>query len=210
MKTALSPELFEEIKTDVPGIYNIRIGSQIWMSKNLDTEYFRNGDPIPRATNRQSWDEANNNKQAAWSYYHYDPLMGEKYGKLYNWYAVNDSRGLAPEGWAIPNAVDFEHLLNTVKRDRRALTEIGYGKWGTKSTNISGFSALFAGYWYNFDSRFSGYGHHAGFWSTSEINEGEAGSLILNNEALKAFLTMSSDKGDGKSVRCIKNVNLFL
>src|ERR1035437_9378616 len=74
--------------------------SQIWMLKNLEVTTYRNGDPIPQVTNRGAWDRLST---GAWCYYNNDPAMGAIYGKLYNWYAVNDPRGLAPAGWHIPS-----------------------------------------------------------------------------------------------------------
>jgi uncharacterized protein (TIGR02145 family) len=86
----------------------IKIGGQIWMNKNLDIATFRNGDPIPEAKTPEEWRKAIDNKKPAWCYYENDSKNGKIYGKLYNWFAINDSRGLAPEGWRIPNKVDLE------------------------------------------------------------------------------------------------------
>ena len=83
------------------GVDELTIGSQVWMNKNLDADKFRNGDPIPQAKTLEEWEEFSNKKQPAWSYYENDSVNGEKYGKLYNWYAVNDPRGLAPKGWHV-------------------------------------------------------------------------------------------------------------
>ena len=74
----------------------VTIGDQVWSTKNLDVATFRNGDSIPQAITKKEWKEARKKQQPAWCYFENDPANGEKYGKLYNWYAVNDSRGLAP------------------------------------------------------------------------------------------------------------------
>jgi uncharacterized protein (TIGR02145 family) len=81
---------------------SVTIGTQTWTTKNLDVATFRNGDAIPEAKTDEEWQAAGDNKQPAWCYYDNDPKNGVKYGKLYNWYAVNDARGLAPAGWHIP------------------------------------------------------------------------------------------------------------
>ena len=86
----------------------VTIGTQVWMTKNLDVAAFRNGDLIPEAKTDDEWNKAGANKQPAWCYYNNDPANGVKYGKLYNWYAVNDPRGLAPEGYHIPSDKDWE------------------------------------------------------------------------------------------------------
>jgi uncharacterized protein (TIGR02145 family) len=92
----------------------VQIGTQIWMTKNLDVSKFRNGDPIPEAKTEEEWEMAGENRQPAWCYYDNDPANGAKYGKLYNWYAVNDDRGLAPEGYYIPVMKDWAILFEFI------------------------------------------------------------------------------------------------
>src|SRR5690606_35943948 len=89
------------------------IGQQEWMAENLSVSKFRNGDPIPQAKNDADWQKAKDNKTPAWSYYEYDSENDKKYGKLYNWYAVNDPRGLSPEGYMIPRKSHWELLAQT-------------------------------------------------------------------------------------------------
>jgi uncharacterized protein (TIGR02145 family) len=91
---------------------DVKIGKQIWMSKNLDVSTFRNGEAIPEAKNAKQWDYARENKIAAFCYYDYDSNNGKVYGKLYNWYAVNDSRGLAPKGYHIPSDAEWTILTD--------------------------------------------------------------------------------------------------
>jgi len=89
---------------------SVKIGTQVWMTKNLDVSVFRNGDTIPEAKTNIEWIKAGDNQQPAWCYYDNDPANGAKYGKLYNWYAVNDSRGLAPTGWHVPSDAEWTQL----------------------------------------------------------------------------------------------------
>ena len=86
------------------------IGSQTWVAKNLNVSTFRNGDPIPEAKTKEEWKKAGKNKQPAWCYFENDPSNGTKYGKLYNWHAINDPRGLAPEGWHVSTKSECEDL----------------------------------------------------------------------------------------------------
>lgn len=88
----------------------VRIRKQVWHEKNLDLAFFRNGDPIPQAQSKEEWTKAIEDKQPAWCYYDNDSTSAEKRGKLYNWYAVNDKRGLAPKGWRVPNLDDIRIL----------------------------------------------------------------------------------------------------
>jgi uncharacterized protein (TIGR02145 family) len=88
---------------------SVIIGNQSWMAENLNTSKFRNGDPIPEAKTDEEWIKAAENKQPAWCYLDNNP-ENSKYGRLYNWYAVNDPRGLAPNGWHIPSEYEWEQL----------------------------------------------------------------------------------------------------
>ena len=91
-------------------INSVKIGTQTWMTENLNVDRFRNGDLIPEAKTDEAWKRAGENKQPTWCYYNNDPANGEKYGRLYNWYSVNDSRGLAPKGWHIPSDDEWSTL----------------------------------------------------------------------------------------------------
>lgn len=98
------------------------IGSQKWMAENLNVSTFRNGDPIPEAKhNTLEWENAFKNKQPAWCYYPSYPMneieYGKEYGKLYNWYAVIDPRGLSPSGWHIPSENEWSVLESNVGVD---------------------------------------------------------------------------------------------
>ncbi len=90
----------------------VQIGTQHWMKKNLDVENFRNGDVIQQAKTTEEWILAGKQGIPAWCYYNNDEKNGEKYGKLYNWFAVSDPRGLAPIGWKIPEFEDL-NILDT-------------------------------------------------------------------------------------------------
>jgi uncharacterized protein (TIGR02145 family) len=86
------------------------IGSQTWMAENLNVSKFRNGDLIPKAKTKEDWEQAGKNKQPAWCYYNNDPTNSAKFGILYNWYAVNDPRGLSPAGYHIPTDAEWTSL----------------------------------------------------------------------------------------------------
>jgi uncharacterized protein (TIGR02145 family) len=97
---------------------------------------FRNGEPIPEAKNKTQWIEAGENKTAAFCYYDYDSKNGKVYGKLYNWFAVNDSRGLAPKGYHIPSDAEW-----TILTDMLGGEEIANKKWtSTTSTTERGYN----------------------------------------------------------------------
>jgi uncharacterized protein (TIGR02145 family) len=122
------------------------IGTQQWTDKNLDVLTYRNGDLIPQVKDSTAWAALTT---GAWCYFNNDPSgYGAIYGKIYNWYAVNDPRGLAPLGWHIATSDEFETLRNALGGSAVAggkLKTAGTGRWispNTGATNESGFSAL--------------------------------------------------------------------
>ena len=98
-------------------VKGVAIGTQVWTTKNLDVATFRNGDAIPQAKTNEEWKAAGENKQPAWCYYDNKVANGTKYGKLYNWYAVNDYRGLAPAGWHVPTDAEWKVLIKSLGDD---------------------------------------------------------------------------------------------
>ena len=116
---------------------DVKIGTQTWTSKNLDVSTFRNGEVIPEAKSKDEWDKAISNEQPAWCYYDNDVQNGKIYGKLYNWYAVNDSRGLAPKGYHIPNNEEWKILTKFLGGEDTAGWKMK-SKTGWKAWNSSG------------------------------------------------------------------------
>ena len=100
--------------TDIDGnVYKtVRIGDQIWMAENLNVSHFRNGDVITQAESREEWVQAASEGKPAWCYYDNNPENGNKYGKLYNWFAIVDPRGISPEGWHISSDNEWTTLTN--------------------------------------------------------------------------------------------------
>lgn len=92
-----------------------KIGKQIWMAENLKVSTFKNGDTIIEAKTEEDWFNAGKNKQPCWCYFENDSLNNVQYGKLYNWYAVTDPRGLAPMGWHIPSEKEWSDLIDFIE-----------------------------------------------------------------------------------------------
>jgi hypothetical protein len=99
-----------KITVTQPSAGSVKPDSLKWMPNNLNVSKFRNGDPVPEVKTEEEWEKAGNNKQPAWCYYNNDAKNGKKHGRLYNWYAVNDSRGLAPEGWHIASDKEWNNF----------------------------------------------------------------------------------------------------
>lgn len=119
LKPAPKPVVTNTINqvTQTGSYKSVKIGTQTWMTENLNVPTFRNGDPIPEAKTDEEWKQAGENQQPAWCYYENDPKNGTKYGKLYNWYAVSDPRGLAPTGWHIPTDAEWTTFENQLGDD---------------------------------------------------------------------------------------------
>src|ERR1043165_1390179 len=99
--------LFAFIYANKPLAQSVQIGTQTWSTKNLDVSKFRNGDAITEAKTAAEWMAAAEQRKPAWCYYNNDASNGKKYGKLYNWFAVSDPRGLAPDGWHVPSDAEW-------------------------------------------------------------------------------------------------------
>jgi uncharacterized protein (TIGR02145 family) len=179
-----------QIRAIVDDIETVLIGNQEWTTKNLNVSKYRNGDIIPEVKDPKKWA---NLKTGAWCYYNNEPKNGAIYGKLYNWHAINDPRGLAPEGYHVPSENEWEEL--------RSFLNIGYkGKNGATADlagiklsvnteppqwfisihekvnyltsfdlyhmkNTSKFDSLFAGYRNQDGWSFSGIGEIVNYWS---------------------------------------------
>ena len=147
-----------ETVTDIDGntYKTVKIGNQIWMAENLKVTHYRNGDIIPNVTNNFEWAYLST---GAWCVHDNDGSYANTYGYLYNWYAVNDIRNIAPEGWHVPTDEEWKELEMYLGMSQTEADDTGYrgtnegGKlkeagtthWetpNTGATNETGFSAL--------------------------------------------------------------------
>jgi uncharacterized protein (TIGR02145 family) len=184
----------------------VRIGRQIWMTTNLNVDRFRNGDPIPQARTPEEWKVAGERAQPAWCYYNNDPANGAKYGKLYNWYAVNDPRGLAPVGYHIPSDREWTVLTDLLEGENAAGGKMkSTSGWANNfnATNSSGFSGLPGGFRYN-NGAFYGIGKYGYWWSSTEYSTNDAWYRNLGYGS-GSVSRGDSDKGKGFSVRCLRD-----
>jgi len=144
---------------------SVNIGTQVWMTRNLDVVTYRNGDTIPEVNDKDRWDTL---KTGAWCYYNNNSANGFIYGKLYNRAAVDDPRGLAPQGWHVSKTVEWQELfdyLSTLVSDKLR-AKILWNTPITESSNESGFSALPGGQVFE-NGGFTGLGT-LGIWWTED------------------------------------------
>jgi uncharacterized protein (TIGR02145 family) len=177
--TTLIPPVYGTM-TDIDGnVYTtITLGTQTWMLENLRTTRYRNGDSINYAPDNAEWANLRlTTDKGGWCYYNNDAGNDAAYGKLYNWYAVTDTRNIAPEGWRMPSKADWEVLQDylgantysgTIPVIGRKLKESGLDHWASPNPadNLSGFTALPGGQ----RSEAGGFmykNNRCRFWSTS-------------------------------------------
>jgi TonB family protein len=190
---------------------SVHIGSQTWMVKNLDVDHYRNGDPIPEVKDPKVWA---NLTTGAWCYYGNDPANGKIYGKLYNWYAVNDPRGLAPEGWHIASDDEWAELEKDSggqsvgsNLKSKGIKGKNAGLWlkpNYKANNKLEFCALPAGIrssqgWFDFIN-------HSTIWWTTTISKDGAAKTRLVTFNSDGLFSRDYSMEFGFSVRCIKGI----
>jgi uncharacterized protein (TIGR02145 family) len=185
----------------------VTIGQQVWMKENLNVSTFRNGDPIPEAKTDEEWKKAGENKQPAWCYYNNDSSNGNRYGKLYNWFATNDPRGLAPEGWKIPSDEDWRRLTDFLGGEEESTGKKMQSTFGwannENGTNESGFSSFPAGN-RNDIGNFRDSGVEGSWWSSTEYGK-EVAFLLTIRGWFSAPDIHSQNKKSGFSVRCLRD-----
>ena len=193
--------------TPVINLKSVLIGEQSWTSENLNVDRFRNGDLIPEAKTAEEWEAAGNAKRPAWCYYDNDPNNGAKYGKLYNWYAVNDDcPGLAPYGWHVPTDAEWTILSDFLGGENQAGTKMkSTSGWNASGnvTNSSGFSGLPGGF-RDDDGDFSSVRYYGYWWSASESNETDAWARNLGSYYSNLY-RYDNNKNLGFSVRCVRD-----
>ena len=187
---------------------SVIIGTQVWMLKNLNVTKYRNGDAIPNITDTTQWCNLTTG-----AYCNYDNFStnADTYGRLYNWYAVNDSRNIAPMGWHVATDAEWKTLSNYMGGEGVAgskLKEAGTNHWSTLNTgtNESGFTALPGGSRWWYDGKFGGIGIIGYWWTSSEYTTTAA--LCRNIYSSMSFLSNSlygENKKYGFSVRCVKD-----
>jgi uncharacterized protein (TIGR02145 family) len=210
--------------TDMDGntYKTIKIGTQWWMAENLEVIHYQNGDTIPNVTSDTEWTNL-----LTGAYCHYDNSEANvtTYGRLYNWYAINDSRGIAPKGWHVPSDKEWKQLemffgmspsaANDIGHrgtdEGGKLKETGYAHWlnpNTDATNTSGFFALPGGYRSGYDGNYGSMGGNAMFWSATKlsINDAWARYLCYNDSEVYRF---KNYKPYGFSVRLVRDNCLF-
>ncbi len=195
---------------DIAGhtISSVSIDGQVWMQENLDVSRYRNGDKIRYAATKQDWLDAAAKGEGAWSYYKNDAGSTEKYGRLYNWYAVHDPRGLAPSGWNIPTSEELNKLATAlggkpVGGEKLKSAESSLEISPNYAADNSGRFCALPGGMRSTGGDFMLMGNNAFFWSSSESTSLISWYTIVGYHP-PIVVQSTQHKADGMSVRCIR------
>jgi uncharacterized protein (TIGR02145 family) len=184
------------------------IGTQVWMASNLKVTKYSNGDPISAGLSNSAWIATNT---GAYSIYNDDLSNNSTYGKLYNWFAVNDSRNICPTGWHIPTLGEWNTLIGHLGSNSTAggqLKSTGTTLWmtpNTGATNSSNFSARPGGIRSDVAGNYSLLGLQSDFWTATQGGTSTTGvyfKLVYNNASIS---NLDLDKNAGLSCRCIQD-----
>ncbi|MFZ8836440.1 MAG: fibrobacter succinogenes major paralogous domain-containing protein [Flavobacteriales bacterium] len=199
----------------------VQIGDQCWFAENLRNEHYANGDEIPGDLSNKEWKTKDSGARAVYGEGEasQEELLEnlKTYGELYNWYAVDDERGLCPTGWHVPT--DGEWMTLEMELGMSSFQANSFGDRGTdqgtqmkttygwkkdegNGTNSSGFAGLPGGMRTRGKFKFLGAGFGANWWSSSPLGSRAYSRHILLNPVVSRG---SSPKRDGYSVRCLKD-----
>lgn len=208
----------------------IDINGQEWMAENLRTTKYSNGDSIPNKEVGLDWVHLTN---GSWVWYNNDSSYEQPYGKLYNFFSVEDSRGLCPSGWRVPSQQDFDLLINTIggysgTSMKLKVTEDSYWSYTSimgdtvynNGTNTSGFSGVPSGFRYGMSSQpndpgngpFATLGYYLNLWTTtpalnSPVTDNSGNGFVwvfLLRADSDNILTYEDQKESGHSIRCMR------
>ena len=205
----------------------VQIGEQLWIAENLKVTHYNNGEEIPTGYFNEEWDELETD---AYAVYNDDPENADIYGNLYNWYAVDDNRGLCPDGWYVPTDAEFKALelfIGMSEEEANSLIWRGTNEgsriagnsdlWydGELDINLefgaSGFNALPAGYRSPNDGEYFYRGIGANFWSSSVSDDYENTYFYGKPYSRRLLFSKSGilrdnpSKNYGFSIRCLKD-----
>ena len=213
----------------------IYIGGRKWMAENLRTTRYHDGTEIPSGLNVEEWEAT---IEGAYSVHPHDEVVGidspgemvDAYGKLYNWYAVDDDRGLCPEGWQVFSAYDWDELMDyfmdhydfpapnvahLFKSRRQVGSPLGgafdtetHPRWNAHDTNYGtdefGFSALPAASRHSYGEFSNEIGITGRFWTSTETDQGQAVRWYLSYDSNEMYWGFDVYKQAGLSVRCVR------
>ena len=208
--------------TDIDGnVYEtVQMGDQLWMAENLKVSHYNDGSEIPTGYSNSEWGWLD---MGAYAVYDDDPVNTDVYGNLYNWYTVDDDRGVCPDGWHIPSDEEFmelEMFLGMSESEANSTGNRGTNEGSKLADNAdlwnsgnlednaefgtSGFNGLPAGHRLYDNGYYSGMGNFASYWTSTVYSSNTAWNRELEYHASVAY-RFNATKEFGFSIRCLKN-----
>lgn len=204
-----SQSLYSQQKGSLGSITSVSIGKQVWSATNLEVLTFRNGDTIMYARSAEEWQKAGREGVPAWCYYQSDTGEVKSYGRMYNWFAVNDARGLAPVGWHIATQDDWIMLEDFLGIDQAGVSFRNDSIWNNGNAR-SGTGILLGGY-RGRDGHFTGMGEFTYMTSATEadVRDSRNDQMAIWGRGVhienKTVMRCALDKQFGLYVRCVKD-----
>lgn len=231
--TEVEPEYPESVEDIDGNVYDVVvIGEQVWMAENLRVSKYQNADPIESNLNNEEWLDTDVGAYAIYPHEETEGIdseqeMAEAYGKLYNWFAVDDTRGLCPAGWRVPMDEEITALTDYIKSNiqqynvadvlkscQQVNSPLGgdcdteeHPRWDANrmhhGTDELGFNALPAGNRETYAGEFKVIGHWYTIWSSTEYDADQAVQRWMRSNSGSFFDLDPAPKQAGKSIRCI-------
>jgi uncharacterized protein (TIGR02145 family) len=199
-RNSSEPTIGEEPELEIP---SVKIGNQIWMAENLEVSTYQNGDPITLMEPNEYWRQTTD---GAWCYYNNDSANYYHFGKLYNWHAINDPRGICPKGWRVPTKQDWDELIRFAGGDTLAGGNLKnpriWDRIHENAINKFGFSAIPGGYRLT-DGKFMNQGIISVYWTADKADQNNAWDIFLISKSPIAGISQTGTE-HGFSCRCIK------
>lgn len=178
---------------------SLKIGNAVWMAENLSVTKFRNGDPIPLAVSSEDWVEHWLNEKPAYCHIDNNPAKGI----LYNWYAVSDSRNLAPDGWRVANDADWAALAKHYGGWKSAGKRMRYAPKGKKKKTATNLFNAFEPTRMRYMSGAFEESSDKSYWWSSTPKESAAGYRWIS-QTENGLNSDMCNKKTGYSIRCVK------
>lgn len=205
MTAACSMQSPPAVDIDGHSYRSVKIGAAVWTAENLDVARFRNGDAIPHVEDPAAWAAL---QSPAWCWNGNDPENGKHYGRLYNWYAVHDPRGLAPEGWHVATDEEWSRLAEKLggagQAGGRMKSTEGWQEPNDGAEDAVGFTLLPAGARRDTDGEFMPPGAYARMWSSTQAGRQAAWSRSFGYYD-GAVRRGKANMKTGFAVRCVKD-----
>ncbi len=194
---------------EIDDFESVKIGNNIWMTKNLNVDKLNNGEKIYESKNIEDWVKKNNEKKPSFCYYKFNSKDSHKYGKIYNYYALTSD--LAPKGWHVAMKSEWNELMNKYQNSTSSLMYLD----NDIESNESGFSSFLCGYlvcdlggggtyYPNFSDQSTGW-----WYSSSKTDLLKAVLLDMNNFYIQEYGENNNTNqnliSSGFYIRCVRD-----